>query len=472
MASVRRFNGATQSSRCASVPSSSLKHEQFLQDWSRHKSVAEAPARVESLQRQRARLPLPGQLAAAHLAAEATRIAQERDEKAAEATRLATLEQEEEQNKRALLLAHAQARLEAASYEARLKTRQELEVQAALALRAQILQREAAGEEARHRAAAERRVGDSLRCEGQREQELRDLQQRRGLAQLREELRQQAAEARSVQEQRRLAEINVDKERAEAAVAKARAEDVQNLVRKSSLQANVREALGRLLEAQTMQRAEEERSAQEHAQAAACYNQTLSERGARMLQLRRSALELRERRLQQVAQELSQRQAEAQELEDLHLLLQMEEVEALTRLREEAALRQRLEARAAALRDCEADMQRLELQRQQAQAAEAAWAADFCRRRAEEERLETLTKERRRLRLLEHKRELEQLLQERQEHTARERELAREELLKAQEEEAGRSRIIEEECSRLLREHSLSSFEPVLEKLRARTRFT
>ncbi|CAE7673380.1 NLP2 [Symbiodinium sp. KB8] len=266
----------------------------------------------------------------------------------------------------------------------------------------------------------------------------------------------EAEVARKTRDQARKAakEKHQDKMMVQAAVYKAQQQDLQTQTRRRKLQAAVRTALDRLVMEQAQLREQEVRNEEAAIQRAQRQQSAQAFFWAARAQERRAAEQARAQVLERVAACLAQQQEDEQRLQLLHGLLQEEVAAAALRREEERSLERRLEARTKAVQAAEDGLRNLRENRQKEQVEEATWRARFVESCAEEAKLEQLSDQKRRMRLLAFKREAEELAAKRRE--LRKAEVEKEEadwhLQKLKEEE--QSRIVEEERRRLLEVHA------------------
>ncbi|CAE7943405.1 NLP2 [Symbiodinium necroappetens] len=266
----------------------------------------------------------------------------------------------------------------------------------------------------------------------------------------------EAEVARKTRDQARKAakEKHQDKMMVQAAVYKAQQQDLQTQTRRRKLQAAVRTALDRLVMEQAQLREQEVRNEEAAIKRAQRQQSAQAFFWAARAQERRAAEQARAQVLERVAACLAQQQEDEQRLQLLHGLLQEEAAAAALRREEERSLERRLEARTKAVQAAEDGLRNLRENRQKEQVEEATWRARFVESCAEEAKLEQLSDQKRRMRLLAFKREAEELAAKRRE--LRKAEVEKEEadwhLQKLKEEE--QSRIVEEERRRLLEVHA------------------
>jgi hypothetical protein len=157
---------------------------------------------------------------------------------------------------------------------------------------------------------------------------------------------------------------------------------------------------------------------------------------------------------EQIMGAIAKKERERNELEEIRQELALEQEEEKARMHEqwsrEKLQRQRLELQ----QDEMIQRQAREDQKRKVAEDEERFRQQVLAKFAEDERLELMSEQKRRMRQLEHKRAVEQLLQERRLAAQRQREYEAEEMAKALRDDEWRRQIIEEERQRLLREHA------------------
>ena len=146
----------------------------------------------------------------------------------------------------------------------------------------------------------------------------------------------------------------------------------------------------------------------------------------------------------------SNRQAE--ELEFYRNEVIKEELEAEMQAKEEAAQRKRMEDRLQMLHSYNEQMRDKEERRKLEESAEEQFRAKLLAKFAQDDRVEQLNAQRRRMKLLEHKREADRLIEARRQLFEEERRREVEELVSLQNMDDFKADIIEEEKQRLLRD--------------------
>mmetsp|Transcript_62161 Transcript_62161/g.116292 ORF Transcript_62161/g.116292 Transcript_62161/m.116292 type:complete len:479 (-) Transcript_62161:340-1776(-) len=178
----------------------------------------------------------------------------------------------------------------------------------------------------------------------------------------------------------------------------------------------------------------------------------------------------REERLEQERQEkekeklrvlnamLGQMEAKNKEAEELELLrndLHLEELEAESRRREEMQMRKKLEDKEEMKNAYLVQMRAKEEKMLRAREEEARMREELLKKFAEDDRLEQMNEQKRRVKVEQHKREAERLVELRREMYELARSQEREEQDALRKDEDKRRLIIEDERRRLLREHGL-----------------
>lgn len=128
--------------------------------------------------------------------------------------------------------------------------------------------------------------------------------------------------------------------------------------------------------------------------------------------------------------------------------------------REAAARKQRMNEELQAAKDYQLQLKAIRLQEERKM--EEEFKIKMAQKFAEDERLEQMNAQKRRMRELQHKRDIEKLWQDKLEVYRQQREAEYEERRQAAEMEAFKKQAIEEEKQRLLRQHAdiLSQFNP------------
>lgn len=156
-----------------------------------------------------------------------------------------------------------------------------------------------------------------------------------------------------------------------------------------------------------------------------------------------------------LAEDIARKEAEREEMERIRMELYLEEQEEKEREKEkddmEKRIRQKLE-----LQETHAQQMHFKNLRRQAELEEEdEFRKQMLAKFAEDDRIEQMNAQKRRMKQLEHKRAVEQLLDDRRAQFAQDRERELEERREEERMEAFRRQIIEEERQKLLREHAM-----------------
>lgn len=155
-----------------------------------------------------------------------------------------------------------------------------------------------------------------------------------------------------------------------------------------------------------------------------------------------------------LAKEIAERERLRTEMESIRQELVLEEHEERQRAAERNAMEKRLRDRIELKAQHTEHMKAKQLREEAEQLEEDNFRKAMMEKFAEDDRLEQLSAQRRRLRQQEHKREVERLLEERRSNYAAQRALEVQELEEAGRLDAYRREIIEEERQRMLKEHA------------------
>jgi len=154
--------------------------------------------------------------------------------------------------------------------------------------------------------------------------------------------------------------------------------------------------------------------------------------------------------LQKMLDSANHRNKQAEELEYFRNEVIREELEAQTQAREEVEQKKRMQDRLQMLSAYNEQMRAKEAKRLQDEAAEEEYRANLLAKFSEDDRIEQLNAQRRRMKLLEHKREADRLVEARRELFRQERQREVDELLRLQKMDEFKTDIVQEEKKRLL----------------------
>ena len=155
-----------------------------------------------------------------------------------------------------------------------------------------------------------------------------------------------------------------------------------------------------------------------------------------------------------LASEMRSKEQAKIELEELRIDLAQEEQEALARKRDKDQLEQRIRKRLELIEAYQQQIHRKKMIREKEQEEEAVFRDRLMQKFAEDDRLEQLNQQKRRMKQIEHKRAVDSMVAERRRLI---KEQLEEERLEAQKEieiEKYKQAVIEQERQRLLREHA------------------
>lgn len=162
----------------------------------------------------------------------------------------------------------------------------------------------------------------------------------------------------------------------------------------------------------------------------------------------------KQRILQKMISEQEAKQQEARDFEKLQQDLYEQELEEARRQRDQEVERRRLADREQRKRDYQQDLRRIEEKRLKHEAEQEAFREQLMIKLAEDDKIEQMNAQKRRMRVQQHKREVERQLDERRALYEEERRRELEELKRKEAEDLEHQRIIEDERQRLLIEHA------------------
>lgn len=427
----------------------------LLKDWSLHSVRADSERRAQALKCQRAKLWQPGEHRATAAAEARLQLEQERQLRQVRAETGEQAESARQHEWKRGARADAELRLAAASPTLRELKSQHMAAQAAQQQRLEQMRREVQTAEALQVSYVEQLESRADLDSYTRRKLGEDTKHRIATDQLRKDLLAQASSRRQESQKSFEEEQFRDRAMVTSTAERVREEDLQSLGLKRQLQAEIRDALRKLL-AETARRLEADvlREEMDCLQAAA----EQKRQAAFADRLARDRLEAEAKRrkvLKEIFDDLEAHQAEEQRLQHLHELLQREEFLAKQRRQDEEDLSRRLQARASAAQAAQEALKQLEERRRAEETEQANWRLEFLEQKAAAERVEQLGQQKRRMRMLAFQREADMLLEHRRGAAEAERQHVRAELLKTQLEEEEQSQIIEAERQLLLHEHGL-----------------
>ncbi|KAG7509829.1 hypothetical protein JOB18_006232 [Solea senegalensis] len=173
-------------------------------------------------------------------------------------------------------------------------------------------------------------------------------------------------------------------------------------------------------------------------------------RMAKMREREKAKEQLQTMLSKKIEEEKKQREEMERVLEELYL----EEQEEANRMREIEAMEKKIRQRLRMQQDCREQMVFKEMQRQAEKEEEEAFRKSMMAKFAEDDRIEQMNAQKRRMKQLEHRREVEKLIEGRRRQRQADMELEAREREIEQEREALRRQIIEDERQQLLKRHA------------------
>mmetsp|Transcript_17979 Transcript_17979/g.41974 ORF Transcript_17979/g.41974 Transcript_17979/m.41974 type:complete len:489 (-) Transcript_17979:128-1594(-) len=255
---------------------------------------------------------------------------------------------------------------------------------------------------------------------------------------------------------RQEAQVEYDKEKLQVddLVRKIQEEDHADAVARAQKAEETKEQLKEFAIQQKARQAEADRRDAEEIRKIEEYANHKAER--EQIEADRKAEEAREkeRRFYGVFSAIQNRNKEREELEQLRNDLYQEEWEAMMQKREEVAMRKKLEDREDMRQAFVLQMKMKEEKREREKEEELKMRQVLLDKFAQDDRIEQMNDQKRRMKVLEHIREVDRLCELRRQLYVEQREKERGVLAKLQEEEQERHKIIEEERKKLLMQHA------------------
>ncbi|GLC44575.1 hypothetical protein PLESTB_001320800 [Pleodorina starrii] len=256
------------------------------------------------------------------------------------------------------------------------------------------------------------------------------------------------------QEAARMAEAEAARERAmiDEVVKRIMLEDAAEVATKRQRQQDTKDFIETFLKQQDELRRKEREAAVAEDRKIAEYWQAVRDREREEAERLAMRKEIADRMYEKVKREMEAEMARRMEEEELINMLRREEVEEKARLEDEERKRKAEEARAEMVRANQYQMKLKEEREAAFRAEEEAFKQSMLAKFAEDDRLEQMNAQKRRMRLAEHQREVQRLIDEKRQafEDAKAREEA-EEAAKRAEDERLRG-LVEEERKKLLRE--------------------
>eukprot|EP00931_Biecheleriopsis_adriatica_P105421 TRINITY_DN79989_c0_g1_i1.p1 TRINITY_DN79989_c0_g1~~TRINITY_DN79989_c0_g1_i1.p1 ORF type:complete len:758 (+),score=241.13 TRINITY_DN79989_c0_g1_i1:153-2276(+) len=316
----------------------------------------------------------------------------------------------------------------------------------------QMLEKQAREELEMHREAYLAARVEDARLEAE-EAELR-LEQEKAL--VRKEVKVMNEEQIALKERQKeeaLREFQKDKVQVDELVARIEEEDKLEMAQRQQKKDEVKRMIMEYQHEQVARRREEEQREAEESERIEAFARKKQEQEERIAKEKREQEEEKQRIQRAMIGQREEVDRQARELEQLRQDLWQEEKEEEERRKELVRARKRLEDQQEMLRDYQASVLKAEKQRQEKVAQEQQTREELLNKYAEDERLEQMSAQKRRMKLQEYKRDVDRQMQIRRQQYEEQRQKERDELERLKAEEALRAQIVEEERQKLLREH-------------------
>eukprot|EP00927_Polykrikos_kofoidii_P079104 TRINITY_DN758_c0_g1_i1.p1 TRINITY_DN758_c0_g1~~TRINITY_DN758_c0_g1_i1.p1 ORF type:complete len:530 (-),score=179.96 TRINITY_DN758_c0_g1_i1:118-1497(-) len=268
-------------------------------------------------------------------------------------------------------------------------------------------------------------------------------------------INQQQIATKEAQRQEALQEYLKEREQVEELVNKIDQEDADEQAARSQKQEEAKESLRQFMIEQKIKQQQIEIAEKEENDRIEQYAREKREREERLAREAEEIAKEKERVLKGMLGVAERASKEKQELEQLRNDLHMEQLEAESRRREEMQMRKRLEDKEEMKNAYLFQMKVKEEKAQKAADEEAVIKETLLKKFAEDDRIEQMNEQKRRLKVEQHKREANRLVDLRRQmfEAERSQERSNEETLRKEEME--RQVIIEAERQRLLKEHAI-----------------
>lgn len=268
-------------------------------------------------------------------------------------------------------------------------------------------------------------------------------------------INQQQIATKEAQREEALQEYLKEKAQVNELVGKIAHEDAQEAAARAAKQLETKEALQRFMVEQKAQQLAIERADREELERIEKYAADKRAREEKLAAEKADAEREKVRILNAMLGQMEAKNRAAEEFENLRNDLHEEEREEESRRREEMQMRKQLEDRED-MKNAYVFQMRLKDERAaKARDEEEQIREQLLKKFAEDDRIEQMNENKRRLKLEAHKRDAQRLLDLRREMYEQQRDAEREKDGKSREEESKRQVIIEEERRRLLREHAV-----------------
>eukprot|EP00002_Diphylleia_rotans_P022168 TRINITY_DN4340_c0_g1_i1.p1 TRINITY_DN4340_c0_g1~~TRINITY_DN4340_c0_g1_i1.p1 ORF type:complete len:493 (-),score=146.93 TRINITY_DN4340_c0_g1_i1:487-1965(-) len=163
----------------------------------------------------------------------------------------------------------------------------------------------------------------------------------------------------------------------------------------------------------------------------------------------------RDRVAEKLSEEVRRQKAEKERYEDIRTELAMEEAELKQRQRDREALEKKIRQQIELMQANEFFQQQRQERKRMEAAEEEKFRVMMMEKLAEEDRIEQMNAQKRRLRVEQHRRQVEDLIEQRRQMRLQQKEDEAEQLMREKEIQELRNKLIEQERQRLLREHAI-----------------
>jgi len=267
-------------------------------------------------------------------------------------------------------------------------------------------------------------------------------------------INQQQISMKEAQREEALAEYLKERDQVQELVDKIAIEDADEQAARMHKQQETREILNKFMTEQKAKQEAMERAEMNENERIEAYARDKREQERRLQEEKEKAELDKQKILNAMIGKMEAKNKEAQELELLRNDLHLEELEAEARRREEIQVRKKLEDREDMKNAYLFQMRMKEEKAGAALAEEEKIRQQLLSKFAEDDRIEQMNENKRRMKVEQHKREAQRLIDLRREMYEQQRQKEAEDEARLRENDAQRQLIIEEERRRLLREHA------------------
>jgi len=265
----------------------------------------------------------------------------------------------------------------------------------------------------------------------------------------------QAASGRTKELARKNTELQQDRAHADQVAARVRDEDLQLLASRQRAQVKLHAALDGLVEERKSQYSKEAALDLEQDRQASEYNDRKRAFAKKLASERVAVEDSRQSVLRDLALALHTKQLQAHVVEELCEVIRYEELQVKERQDNELRLRDKLQRRMACVHAYQESISRLEERRLAMIEEDRLERQELLQKKSEDERLEQLGQQQRRMKQLSHAREIDRSLADRRQRQDLESRHELEQLQAQKQEEEREASIIEQERRRLLHAYGL-----------------